>query len=44
MLALYQEEQEILYKHIKSILPDGQLPVRDPRVCDSMAADLSLDV
>ena len=27
MLAVYQEEQEALYQHIKSVLPDGRLPV-----------------
>ncbi|GBE81403.1 hypothetical protein SCP_0311320 [Sparassis crispa] len=26
MLALYQDEQEILYQHIKSVLPDGRIP------------------
>ncbi|KAJ3991355.1 family 614/534 cytochrome P450 [Lentinula boryana] len=28
MLALYPDQQEILYQHIKSILADGRLPVR----------------
>ncbi|KAJ3712509.1 family 614/534 cytochrome P450 [Lentinula raphanica] len=27
MLALYPDQQEILYQHIKSVLPDGRLPV-----------------
>ena len=27
MLAVHQEEQEALYKHIQDILPDGRLPV-----------------
>lgn len=26
-LALYQEEQDILYQHIQSILPGGRTPV-----------------
>ncbi|PCH40910.1 cytochrome P450 [Wolfiporia cocos MD-104 SS10] len=26
MLALYQNEQDILYQHIKSVLPDGRIP------------------
>ncbi|KAG7096557.1 hypothetical protein E1B28_003979 [Marasmius oreades] len=26
LLALYQEEQEILYQHIKSVIPDDRLP------------------
>ncbi|KAJ3769707.1 cytochrome P450 [Lentinula raphanica] len=26
MLALYPDQQEILYQHIKSVLPDGRLP------------------
>jgi len=28
MLALHQDEQEILYQHIRSVHPDGRLPVR----------------
>ena len=28
MLAVYPEEQEALYQHIKDVLPDGRLPVR----------------
>ena len=28
MLALYPEEQEKLFEHIKSVIPDGQKPVR----------------
>ena len=27
MLAVHQEEQEALYQHIRSILPDGSPPV-----------------
>ena len=27
MLAVHQEEQEALYQHIKSVLPDGRSPV-----------------
>ena len=27
MLAVHQEEQEVLYQHIQEILPDGRLPV-----------------
>ena len=30
LLALYQDEQEKLYKHIKSVVKDGGLPVRIP--------------
>ncbi|TFK49124.1 cytochrome P450 [Heliocybe sulcata] len=26
LLALYQDEQEILYQHIKSVIPDGRIP------------------
>lgn len=26
LLALYQDQQEILYQHIKSIIPDGRMP------------------
>ena len=29
LLALYPEEQEILYQHIKSVLTDGRIPVCD---------------
>ncbi|KAH7905463.1 cytochrome P450 [Hygrophoropsis aurantiaca] len=29
MLALYPEEQEALYQHIQSVLPDGKLPTYD---------------
>ena len=28
LLALHQEEQEELYKHVRSVVPDGRLPVR----------------
>jgi cytochrome P450 len=28
LLAVHQEEQEELYKHIRSVVPDGRLPVR----------------
>lgn len=28
LLALYQDEQEKLYKHIKTIIPNGEIPVR----------------
>ncbi len=28
LLATHQEEQEELYKHIRSVVPDGRLPVR----------------
>ena len=27
LLALYQDEQEKLYEHIKSVIPDGRIPV-----------------
>ena len=27
MLAVYQEEQEVLYQHIQDVLPDDRLPV-----------------
>lgn len=29
MLALYQDEQEILYQHVKSVTKDGRIPVRE---------------
>ena len=28
LLAVHQEEQEELYKHVRSVVPDGRLPVR----------------
>jgi len=28
LLATHQEEQEELYQHIRSVVPDGRLPVR----------------
>ena len=28
LLATHQEEQEELYKHVRSVVPDGRLPVR----------------
>ncbi|KAE9391410.1 cytochrome P450 [Gymnopus androsaceus JB14] len=39
LLALYQDEQEILFKHIKSILPDDRLPTYEemPLFTHSMA-------
>ena len=27
MLAVHQEEQEVLYQHIREVLSDGRLPV-----------------
>ena len=27
LLATHQDEQEELYKHIRSVVPDGRLPV-----------------
>ncbi|KAG2009641.1 614/534 cytochrome P450 [Coprinopsis cinerea AmutBmut pab1-1] len=39
LLALYQDEQEALYEHIKSVLPDGRDPTYDdmPLLTHSMA-------
>jgi len=39
LLALYQDEQEILFKHIKSIISDGRLPTYEemPLFTQSMA-------
>ncbi|KAF9263883.1 cytochrome P450 [Marasmius fiardii PR-910] len=39
LLAFYQEEQEILYQHIKSIIPDGRIPTYEemPLFTQSMA-------
>ncbi|KAJ8086003.1 hypothetical protein PM082_004822 [Marasmius tenuissimus] len=39
LLAFYQEEQEILYQHIKSIIPDGRIPTYEemPLFAQSMA-------
>ncbi|KIJ61829.1 hypothetical protein HYDPIDRAFT_176809 [Hydnomerulius pinastri MD-312] len=39
MLALYPEEQENLYQHIKSVLPDGRIPTYDdmPLLTHSLA-------
>jgi len=28
LLALHQDEQEKLYEHIKSVIPEGKTPVR----------------
>jgi cytochrome P450 len=28
LLAIHQEEQEELYRHVRSVVPDGRLPVR----------------
>jgi hypothetical protein len=27
LLALYEDEQEKLYQHIKSVIPEGRMPV-----------------
>ena len=27
LLSIYQDEQEELYKHIRSVVPEGRLPV-----------------
>ena len=35
MLALHQEEQEALYRHIQDILPDGRLPVSVQVFCNT---------
>ncbi|KAF9268343.1 cytochrome P450 [Marasmius fiardii PR-910] len=39
LLALYQEEQEILYQHIQSVIPDGRPPTYEemPLLTQSMA-------
>ncbi|ESK89419.1 cytochrome p450 [Moniliophthora roreri MCA 2997] len=39
LLAFYQDEQEILYKHIKSIMPDDRIPTYEemPLFTQSMA-------
>ncbi|KAH7887086.1 cytochrome P450 [Phlebopus sp. FC_14] len=39
MLALYPEEQDTLYQHIKSVLPDGRIPTYDdmPHLTYSLA-------
>ena len=31
LLATHQDEQEELYKHVRSVVPDGRLPVRHGR-------------
>ncbi|PPQ93732.1 hypothetical protein CVT25_013072 [Psilocybe cyanescens] len=33
LLAFHEEEQEILYQHIKSTLPDGRIPASHYRTC-----------
>ncbi|KAJ3966044.1 cytochrome P450 [Lentinula raphanica] len=42
MLALYPDQQEILYQHIKSVLPDGRLPANG--IPKYSAEDTSLTV
>ncbi|EGN92845.1 hypothetical protein SERLA73DRAFT_163809 [Serpula lacrymans var. lacrymans S7.3] len=39
MLALYPDEQEILYNHVKSVLPDGRMPTYEdmPQLNRSLA-------
>ena len=46
MLALYPEEQEKLFGHIKSIIPDGQKPVRTnpPILQEASNADTDTDI
>ena len=46
MLALYPEEQEKLYEHIKSVIPDGQKPVRTnpPILWEAFNADTNTDI
>jgi len=46
MLALYPEEQERLFEHIKSVIPDGQKPVRanPPIVQEATNADTKRDI
>jgi hypothetical protein len=46
MLALYPEEQEKLFEHIKSVIPDGQKPVRinPPILQEAFNADTNTDI
>jgi hypothetical protein len=46
MLALYPEEQEKLFGHIKSVIPDGQKPVRTKAsiLHEGFNADISTDI
>jgi hypothetical protein len=46
MLALYPEEQEKLFEHIKSVIPDGQKPVRTnpPILQEACNADTNTDI
>jgi len=39
LLVLYQDEQEKLYEHIKSVIPDGRMPTYDdmPKLTYAMA-------
>jgi hypothetical protein len=46
MLALYTEEQDKLFEHIKSVLPDGQKPVRVKALIfqEGSKADIATDL
>jgi hypothetical protein len=46
MLALYPEEQEKLFEHIKSVIPDGQKPVRanPPILQEASNSDTDTDI
>ena len=46
MLALYPEEQEKLFEHIKSVIPVGQKPVRinPPILQEASDADTNTDI
>ena len=46
MLALYPEEQEKLFEHIKSVIPDGQKPVRANQsiLQEASNADVNTDI
>jgi len=46
MLALYPKEQENFFDHIKSVIPDGQKPVRTNALIfrEGFNIDMKLDI
>ena len=38
LLSIYQDEQEELYKHIRSVVPEGRLPVWHWGICSVLCS------
>lgn len=44
LLSLYQDEQDELYEHVRSVVPEGRLPVRYCQMCFMLYSLAFLDI